>query len=117
MPGCTGGAGAGCGVRGELAGTAPRFTAGSQALQYSCPHGQGKCEHLPLGAAPSWALLAEESTRERLRDGGDRGRRSGRNSALSTQAPFQQPSASEPLGIPVQQRGSELQLLVLRGPL
>lgn len=38
--------------------------------------------HVPLGAAPSWGLLAEESIREKLKA-------SGRNSSPSTQAPKQ----------------------------
>lgn len=93
-------------LEGNEQGQLPWVPAGSQALQYSCPHGQGKCEHLPLGAAPSWALLAEESSREKLKASGDRRRRSGRNSAPSTQAPNQpcpsvaveQPSGSQPWG-------------------
>lgn len=41
----------------------PWVTAGSQALQYSCPHSQGKCEHLPLGAAPGKRNPSERSSK------------------------------------------------------
>lgn len=67
----------------------PGSAAVSQALQYSCPHSQRKCEQVPLWAATSWGLLTEEYIGESVKANGDRGRRTSRNSALSIQTPKQ----------------------------